>query len=439
MTGKENSKIDALLNKLSEQHQPGSYVFRNVKTLTMLDSQMIEQDVWIEDGVIKEIRPNILTQKAIEIDGSNRYLMPGLTDMHIHLFNGHQMKNTWMLLLLINGITSVRDMAGEPGKLALIDQINKNEVLAPNIYQAGPIIKGLGRSPVFVVASTPDEGRKQVRDQKQLGYDFIKVYDDLSRETYFAIVDEAQKQGIPVVGHVPFAIRMEESLNKQSSIEHLTGYIGWRKRVETYIKADQGYAFRSANSDTWNCPTFYNLMLNWDKKFIEDVLGNPEISGLLPDKLVKRWKGLLSKNTDEKEKLLAAYGKSNQELFTQTVLELYQSNNKLLAGTDAGNLPLLVPGFSLHQELNLLNSIGITAYDVLKMTTVNAAIAMNKEREFGTIEVGKRADLLLLDKNPLEKIDHLRSQAGVMVRGIWLSDHELEFISQEIRTIFGKE
>ena len=125
--------------------------------------------------------------------------------------------------------------------------------------------------------------------------------------------------------------------------------------------------------------------------------------------------------------------------FTQIVLALYNSNAKLVAGTDAGSIPLLVPGFSLHEELAALNSIGIASYDVLKMTTVNAALAMGKEYEFGTIEVGKRADLLLLDSNPLEDINNLKKQAGIMVRGIWLSDKELDLIKKEIKTTFGNE
>lgn len=228
-------------------------------------------------------------------------------------------------------------------------------------------------------------------------------------------------------------------MNKQSSIEHLTGYKGWRKNVESYLIADEGYASKTGGSNTWNCPTYYNLLINWDKEIAESVLANQDISGLLPDKLIRRWEGLMSKNTPKKEELLAEYGESNKELFTQIVLELYKSSAKLVAGTDAGSIPLLVPGFSLHEELVALNSIGIPIYDVLKMTTINAALAMRKEKEFGTIEVGKRADLLLLNSNPLEDIRNLNNKSGVMVRGIWLSNDELERISYEIQTTFGNE
>ncbi len=383
MSNKEALRINDLLTKVSKQHKPSSYIFKDVNTLTMLDSQIVEQDVLIENGVIKEIGTDIINQAAIEIDGKDKYLMPGLTDMHIHLFDHHQMKNTWMLLLLVNGVTSVRDMAGEPGKLVLRDKIKNNEILAPNIYQAGPIINGLGNQPALVVASNPEEGRKQVSEQKESGYDFIKVYNDLNKETYFAILDEAQKQDILVVGHLPTQISIEEALNKQSSIEHLTGYKGWRKNVESYLIADEGYASKTGSSDTWNCLTYYNLLINWDKEMAESVLANPDISGLLPDKLIKRWEGLMSKNTQKKEELLAEYSESNKELFTQIVLELYKSNAKLVAGTDAGSIPLLVPGFSLLEELEALNSIGITNYEVLKMATITPMYGIRAKGNIG--------------------------------------------------------
>ena len=240
--------------------------------------------------------------------------MPGLVDMHIHLFDHHQMKNTWMLLLLVNGVTSVRDMAGEPGKLVLRNKIKNNEILAPNIYQAGPIINGFGSQPALVVASTPEEGRKQVIEQKKLGYDFIKVYDDLDRTVYLAIVDEAAKEGIQVVGHVPNAVSLEEALKYQSSIEHLTGYKEWRNGAEAYLNVDVDYAQKTALFQTWNCPTFYNLMMNWGGKMeAEETLA--EFDDYLPGRLSKKWESMLNKNVQEKEKTVAKYGEINRQLF----------------------------------------------------------------------------------------------------------------------------
>jgi len=347
------------------------------------------------------------------------------------------LKNTWGLLMLLNGITSVRDMAGEPEKLLFRDQINRNEVLFPTIYQAGPLVNGKDNQFGVTLATTPEEGRKLVREHKKMGYDFIKVYDDLNLDTYQAIADEAMKEEIQVVGHIPFDVPLEEALKYQASIEHLTGYRDWRDRVEAYQSVDDDYPQQTTNSATWNCPTYYNLMMNWGgmeeaKKILADL--NP----FIPDRLLVKWESMLNQNVEAKQRMVTQFGVANRQVFTKIVLGLYESKAKLIAGTDAGSLPLMVPGFALHEELSILHEAGIPVYDVLKMTTINAALAMEKEAEFGTLEVGKRADLLLLESNPLLSMDNLQKRSGLMMRGIWLSKKELERVEKEVKEIFGK-
>lgn len=440
MSKKEILAIDELLNELSEQHQPKTYLFKDVNLLTMLDSTIVEgQDVLIENGLIKKIGTAIDHEQAMIIDGQQKYLIPGLTDMHVHLFDQHQMKNTWILLLLLNGVTTVRDMAGEPNKLMLRDKINNNELLAPNIYQAGPIINGFTYLPVSVAASTPENGRELVRSQKKVGYDFIKVYDDLNIETYWAILDEAQQLHLQVVGHLPKKIKLKEALNKQTSIEHLRGYFGWKNNVNAFLTAEENYATNTANSATWNCPTLYHLLLNWDKEMTESVLSNEKITKVLPNKLLKRWETMIAKNKAAKEELLNKYGSKNKALFNEIVRNLYLAKAKLISGTDAGNIPFLVPGFSLHEELIAFTNLGISTYDALKMATIYTASAMDKEKIFGSIVIGNRADLLQLDENPLENIQSLSQEKGVMIRGIWLSKNELAYLRTEMQNIFGND
>lgn len=214
---KESAAIDNILTQSSGQFKPKTYIIQNVSILTMKNSELIEnQSVLIENGTIQEIGSDIQNQNATIIDGTGKFLMPGLTDMHVHLFDRrpgdrqpHPLKNTWMMLLLINGVTSVRDMCGEPGKLQLRDKIRRNEILAPNLYQSGPIINGVkDNSGLFAYASSPEQGREIVIGQKKLGYDFIKVYDGLTKEVYEAIADEAQKQGMLVDGHLPDQITL---------------------------------------------------------------------------------------------------------------------------------------------------------------------------------------------------------------------------------------
>ena len=436
---KESAAIDNILTESSGQFKPKTYIIQNVSILTMKDSDLVKnQSVLIENGIIRQIGTDIQNQSATIIDGTGKFLMPGLTDMHVHLFEWHPLKNTWMILLLINGVTSVRDMCGEPGKLQLRDKIKRNEILAPNFYQSGPIINGVKDNGLFAHASSPEQGREIVIGQRKLGYDFIKVYDGLTKEVYEAISDEAQKQGMLVNGHLPDKITLEDAIkSKHNSVEHLNGYFEWKDN-QVSISAPDNYASLTANSDLWNCPTIYNHYMQGSRKGVTEMFSYAETSGLVPSDWTEMWKKRISNNSKETMEIVDKFGQSNFETLKKIVLNLYNSKAKLIAGTDAGNLPLLIPGYSLHQELKIMSEIGIPNYEVLKMTTINAALAMNKETEFGTIEVGKRADLLLLNSNPLDNIENLQNKNGLMVRGIWLSEEDVKKLTDKVKLAFGK-
>ena len=405
----------------------------------MRDAELIKnQSVLIENGVIQKIGENIQIPNATIIDGTGKFLMPGLTDMHVHLFDKHPLKNTWMILLLINGVTSVRDMCGEPGKLSIKEKISKNEILGPNLYQSGPIIDGVKDNVgLFSFATTPVQGREIVLNQKKSGYDFIKVYDGLSKEVYSAIADEAQKQGMLVDGHLPDKITLEDAIKSQhNTIEHLTGYFEWKDR-QVSVEALENNIALTANSTLWNCPTLYNHFMNWSGKEAAEMMSYSDQSGLLPKDLSGMWKKRLGNISKEVMGMVDKYGPGNMDAWKKIVLSLYHANAKLIAGTDAGNLPFLIPGYSLHEELKILNEIGIPIYEVLKMTTINASLAMKKDSEFGTVEVGKRADLLLLNANPLDTIDNLQNKSGVIVRGVWLSHEDIKGITEKVKLVFG--
>jgi len=436
---KESVAIDKILAESSQLYKPKTYIIKNVSVLTMKDSELIKnQSVLIENGVIQKIGIDIQNQNATLIDGTGKFLMPGLTDMHVHLFDKHPLKNTWMMLLLINGVTSVRDMCGQPEKLQLREKIKKNEILAPNLYQSGPIINGAKDNfGLFTFASTPEQAREIVISHKKAGYDFIKVYDGLTKEVYLAIIDEAQKQGMLVDGHLPDKVTLEEALKQNhNSIEHLTGYFEWKDN-QVSLSAPDNYASLTANSSVWNCPTIYNHYMNGSRKGVSEMMSFAETSGLLPGELKKIWKKRVNNMSKEVVDIVDKYSTSNFESLKKIILNLYTSKAKLVAGTDAGNLPLLIPGYSLHQELKIMNEIGIPTYEVLKMTTANAALAMNKDTEFGTVEIGKGADLLLLNSNPLDNLDNLQDKDGLMIRGIWLSREEINKIEDKMKIAFG--
>lgn len=439
ITKKESAAIDKILVDLSAAHKPKKYLFKNVNVLTMTDSVVLRnQDVLVEAGIIQKIGNEFSQPNAIQIDGTGKYLMPGLADAHVHLMNHHQLKNTWILLQLLNGVTTIRDMLGEPDKLVLRDKIKNNEILAPNLYQAGPIINNV-KDPygLFVAASTAEKGRALVVQHKKAGYDFIKVYDGLKKDVFEAIADEARKQNILVIGHISFDVTVSEAIEAgQNSAEHLNGYKIWNQGVISI--ADPKNTSLTANAELWNCPTLYNFSVEWSIETAEKILNDPALTGLLPSETSENWNKRLKNVPKQARESLAKNGASNIAVMKDLTLSLYKSNAKLIAGTDAGSIPFLVPGYALHEELRMLHELGIPIYEVLKMATTNAAQAMQKQSEFGTIEAGKRADLLLLDANPLINLNHLKLKSGLMIRGIWLSDEDLQKLSAEIKSAFAK-
>jgi imidazolonepropionase-like amidohydrolase len=435
ITKKESAAISAIMRDLSQKHKPANYVFRNATLITMLDSALVpDQDVLVVDGLIRAIGKDLSDAgDAIEIDASKQYLMPGLADMHVHLFDGHPMKETWTLLLLINGVTTVRDMNGQATKISEREKIKTNGILSPYLYQAGPIITGAKES-FMEFAATPEQGRAIVRKQKADGYDFIKVHDKLNKETYQAIVDEASRSGLHVAGHVPDQLNLSEVFAaRQRTIEHLTGYFEWKNNIEVIITAESGYAQSSLRAGVWNCPTLFNHLMNISRAELTKELNDANTSAFVPRSLMERWR----KPLENVNKEFDALSDANFAKLRDVVMELHRSGAPLIAGTDAGNLFFLVPGISLHKELILLNRIGIPPYEVLKTATVNASAAMDKAKDFGVIAIGTRADLILLDKNPIKDIATLQNKRGVMVRGIYFSKANLEDITSQVRLAFG--
>ncbi len=432
-----------------------SVVFRNV-TLIDMRSEPPQQNmtVVVEANRIGKIGKNIKIPKNAEvIDASGKFLIPGLWDMHSHfLFEG--LKEPFMKLFIPNGVTGVRDLGGELlEQLSQIRQsITEGKILGPRIVAAGPIVDG--PKPVWkfsIPVSNAEEGRKAVRTLKEKGADFVKVYSLLSRDSYFAIADEANKQKIPFAGHIPNAVTaVEASEAGQKSIEHIFIYLDVssdekelrRERSEAEAKGQSEFnkvraaqtsrilntfseekvkllAERFARNGTWFVPT---LSLHRSLAFLNDS-SFAEDSRLkyIPKAIKSYWKM-------QREQMPEEVIKRNRLYYTkdlQIVGLMNRRGAKLLAGSDMGN-PYVYPGFSLHDELALLVEAGLTPLEALRTATVNPAQFFGKEKEFGTIEKGKLADLVLLDANPLADISNTRKINAVVVNGRLLKRADLD-------------
>lgn len=405
--------------------------------------------VTVRDGVIEDIRDATLprhNKHAVEVNGTGKYLIPGLWDMHVHMVFGDWFphgKEITLPLLIANGITGVRDMGGE---LDVLQQwrreISAGTLLGPRIVMSGPMLDGpQPRFPSSIAIKTPEDGRRAVDDLKTRGVDFIKLQSLIPRDAVFAIADEAHKQGITFVGHVPDSVRASEMSNAgQKSFEHLIGIFEASSPLEdeflkggktpgkflsTYApkRAEALFALLAKNQ-TWQCPT-----LVWERG------GNLiELSDFAHDPLAKYapayWKDVTWKRFEAEEKRDNVDDLATRRRFVEKELEVVNNMHKagipFLAGTDSPPGVYVFPGFSLHQELRRFVAAGFTPLEALQTATLNPAKFLGMSDRLGTIEKGKLADMVLLDANPLEDTRNTQKIAGVVVNGHYLSRAELD-------------
>lgn len=401
-----------------------------------------------------------IPKNAQVIDASGKFLIPGLWDMHIHSFTDNGWE--WLFPLLIaNGVTGVREL-GTRLPFERIKQIRREtlegKILGPRYgAMTAKILDGPGSQiPPSTVVETADEARSFVREYKQQGMDFIKVYNFLSREVYLAIIDEAKRQKIPVAGHVPFSMTASEvSKLGQISIEHFTDIFLSCSRDEDALREQRrqelakGVTLRPASpletraaatydeqkaaalaagfrrNGTWWCPT---IILSGTVPAERRREGDSRLK-YIPTPTRETWRNAFDvsirniPNADDR--------KMRYQRKLEIVGLMHRAGVRLLAGTDAPN-PYVFPGFGLHEELELLVQAGLSPFEALQTATVNPAKFLGKEKEIGTIEKGKLADLVLLEANPLENINNTQRISAVVVNGRYLSQEELRKLLAEV-------
>jgi imidazolonepropionase-like amidohydrolase len=428
----DESRIDELLADVSARFRPQSFAIQHVNLVSVTEGRIIpDQAVIVEGDRITRVAasPSIVMRKGLTIiDGRERYLSPGLTDMHVHQLTS----SSQHLLNLTQGVTTVRDMDGFPWTLAMRTRIRRGELLAPNQYITGQILNGTPMGFYTRVVTTPEEGRAAVREQQATGYDFIKVHNIMKPEVYAAVLDEAHKLGIDVVGHIPHDITVAEAIRLgQRTLEHFKGYIldqGLTISGEDWVSATKG-------ADVWLCPTFYTYRATERGEEALKILRLPEMRYVSwRDRFA--WRQLGETPVDQGIAQQQNILPMSQEIFRR----LLPIGPRFIAGTDSGGgYPFMVPGFALHEELRIMHDTGLSPVDTLRTATLNAAAAMRQSSEFGSIEPGKRADLLLLTDNPLADPANLSKISAVVVRGIVLNRSDLDSIEAQIRAIYDPQ
>jgi Amidohydrolase family len=415
--------------------------------VTVIDTETgkeaTDRTVIISGDRISDVRDSRSVKPAAGakiVDGTGKYLIPGLWDMHVHTWD---YESTYPLYIA-NGVTGVRDMFGPPDANKFRKELTAKAIIAPHFYLASPIIDGNPpRQPGSIGVNSPnspEEARKVVEEQKQKGADFIKVYDLLTRDVYFAIMDESGRQQISVAGHVLFTISAwEASAAKQKSIEHLRQVALacssreeelWPKVAASKSRTDWLQLMTEANrsysdekcqrlftefkkNGTWVVPTITvgqaSSMMN-DPHFLSDdrlrYFGSDYRPWLAPKEDPRKAR---ASEDFAMERESVAYKK-------KVVGAMFGAGVPLLAGTDAGN-PYCFPGFSLHDELALMVEYGVSPLGALQAATLNAAVFMGASDKYGSVKQGRIADLVLLYADPLADIHNTTKIAEVFLAG----------------------
>ncbi|HEY6352218.1 MAG TPA: amidohydrolase family protein [Candidatus Angelobacter sp.] len=391
------------------------------------------------------------------VNAKGKFLIPGLWDMHVHTIFGDWIpggKDVSLPLFAANGVTGIRDMGSDLDTvLQWRSQVAAGTLVGPRMIVAGPMLDGpKSRFPSSVSIATPDDGRKTVDDLKARGVDFIKVQSFIPREPYFAVVEEARKQGLMLVGHVPDAIRASEASNAgQKSIEHLTGifegcssarnedkYLSGeaKKLPKTYLETYDPAACsqlmaRMARNGTWLAPTLVWERGQW---LVDDIdTSRDPLRQYAPlSWQQKSWPRFTKGILDELDTDPVFYRRQFVDKEFEIVGAMHKAGVRLLAGTDTAAAVDVLPGFSLHTELEYFVRAGLTPMQALQTATLNPAEFLGLQKDLGTVQEGKLANLVLLDASPLEDITNTRKIAAVILNGRLLTRADLDAMLKHV-------
>ncbi|HXM92965.1 MAG TPA: amidohydrolase family protein [Candidatus Dormibacteraeota bacterium] len=421
-----------------------------------------DQRVRIERGRIVSVEPDTgpVPAHALIVNGTGKFLIPGLWDMHVHLaFENWEpfIQPVFFPMLLANGVTGVRDMAGDMSLLLkLRRQIDDGEILGPRLVIAGRELSWLPQDTGQFAVLNAAQARHLVDQLVAAHVNFIKVQDPLSREVYFAVADQARRRRIPFAGHVPYSVTASEASSAgQKSFEHLIGIPEACSTQERELKHSESAAMVRLDPDqheaakfffaafdsykpenaaklfaqlkkrsTWQVPTLVEERSSWTLSGTHRL--TDERMRYIPEVTLRWWDSYMNDLAGKRTAEDLASGKKFFDRELVLFRDMHRAGVKFLAGTDAIAMAYVFPGSSLHEELELMVQAGLTPMEALQTATRNPAEYLGVLQDRGTVEAGKVADLVLLNANPLDSIGNTRKIEAVILRGRLFRRHELD-------------
>jgi hypothetical protein len=424
------------------------------------DGVLPRHTVVLRDGVIESVAPSgSVDTRAMEVvDGAGGYVVPGLSDMHVHVRAERGPADA--ALYLWNGVTTVRNMWGRPAMLAWEQRVRDGTIPGPHLSTASPLVDGIGDDgapiwPGSIELTDPAKAAAIVESFARRGYRDMKVYSWLSRDCFLALCRAAKQHGIRVVGHCPEGITYEEAMDAgMECFEHLTAFaFGHLRNGQTMPRlrdrrnrnsnaeatrliaqevdwdAVTRLAHEMAQRGVWICPT----VVVWDRggQALDEALADPDLEHV--SDLATFWKGAFEARRSGlgiPESEWAALGRGRTDAHARAAAIMHHEGVRMMLGTDTPN-PFVVPGFSVHRETALLAGAGLSPESVLRSATVEAARYRGELDRVGTVTPGKRAELLLLRSDPLADVAALRDIAAVFVNGYALTKEQLRGLLDE--------
>ncbi len=424
----------------SQAPAPSTYAIANVTVIPMnREGAVAGQTVVVRGDRIVEVGPSARVQVpagSTRIDGRGKYLIPGLAEMHAHVPPGAQVSDAdierVLALYALNGVTTIRGMLGHPRHIAFRDRANRGELLSPRIWTSGPSFNGNS-------VPTPDSAARMVRAAKALGYDFLKIHPGVSRAAFDSLDAVADQVGIRFAGHVPAGVGVHRAIEaKYWTIDHIDGYLealasgapptpeeaaffglGLAGRMDASRLPALVAAMRAAGVAIVPTSYFFEAIAGDDP--VEQLAGRDDMR-YIPANMLQGW-------TNNTNQIRQNASRETRQIFIgarRRILKALHDGGVVIAlGSDSPQF-WNAPGFSVVRELEVYVAAGLTPWQALATGTVNVARLLGNTAEAGTIEAGKRADLVLLEANPLDRIGNAGRKAGVMIGGRWLDRAEIE-------------
>ena len=454
--------VTCLIASCQPASQPTGTAITNVTVIDAVNGVRTDHTVVYDGDEIVSVGPGGAPAGVAEtIDGSGKYLIPGLWDFHVHLSYDDRFTNDMPTLFLSYGVTSVRDTGGLMHKmLPIVQKMRAADAVAPRVWFSGPLLDGNfvvydgeSRPEIGVRNATPDESRATIRGLKDQGVDFIKIYEMVSPDVFEAMVETAQELNLPIDSHVPLSMRAETAGPPVDSIEHLRNIELdcasnapelHETRLELLRNPDgvSGYELRSSMHELQRLPAIAAYDEARCDRVIDSLTSTIQVPtlrltalNLAPPFAKPDWNDALSRVGDDVRKdwtAMAAEVSANPvEAYTEfgewtrfLIGRMHQRGVPIGAGTDTP-IFLAIPGYSLHAELEQLVASGLSPLEALRAATVRPAEFFGIENNMGTIDPGKRADLVLLDADPLSNITNTRRISGVISKGKFYTPAEL--------------